>query len=253
MDLIKSQSKKSVATYAFRVFLELSFVAVVLLSIIFLHQPIVAVALVLLYKWRIFFVRPRFWWANILSNLTDVIFGLSIVAIICYAPNLWVQIAFAAIYALWNIFLKPKSKHGYVAAQAAISQFFGIWALSTVAHTLWLPIVVLGCFVIGFSVMRHVLMDYEEDSRTLLAMIWGVILAEVGFFAFHWTLSYDILGVVLVPQVAILDVCLGAIFYVVYDSYKRNEGAPKWEDIRWPVVFSTLLITVISVIFSGLF
>lgn len=41
------------------------------------EPPYVAYGLVLLSKWRIFALRPRFWWANIKTNLVDISVGLS--------------------------------------------------------------------------------------------------------------------------------------------------------------------------------
>jgi hypothetical protein len=252
MDLIKLQSKRGIVSFILRILFDAMFVAAVLLSIVVLGQPIIAIGLVLLSKWRTFFVRPRFWWVNILSNLTDVIFGLGIVTLIYFAPGFWQQVAAAALYLLWNIFIKPGSKRVYIIIQAAASQFLGVWALFMVAHMSWLPVVVLVNFVIGFVTARHILADYEEDSQTLLAMVWGIILAEVGFLAYHWTLTYNLFGIVSIPQVAIVDLLLGVIVLAIYDSYSKNSGKFKWDDIRWPVIFATLLVIVIAIIFSGL-
>jgi hypothetical protein len=188
-----------------------------------------------------------------LSNLPDIIFGISIVALIDLAPNLVVQLGLAAFYIVWLVFIKHGSSRRMVVAQATIIQFVGLWALFALAHFVILPIVLLGCFAVGFATARHVLGNYEEeDSRTLLAMVWGVIVAEVGFVAFHWTLAYSFFDVLFVPQVSILVTLLAMIFLSCYDSYDRNDGKIKWVDINWAVIFATLLIVVVATIFSGL-
>jgi hypothetical protein len=199
------------------------------------------------------FVRPRFWWINMLSNLPDIIFGVGIVTLIYVVPSLIVQILLAVVYAVWLIFVKHGSSRKMVIIQAAAAQFVGLWALFAISHYLLLPVVIAACFVIGFANARHVLVNYdEEDSRTLLAMVWGVLVAEIGFVAFHWTLAYSFFDILLVPQVSILVTLLAMVFLICYDSYDRNDGKIKWADINWTVIFATLLTIVIAVIFSGL-
>jgi hypothetical protein len=252
MDLLKVQSKKGAVALGIKWVFDVVYVALVALSIIFLGYPWVAIGLVIISKWRMLFVRPRFWWANLLANLTDIIFGLGMVTLIWLAPVLWLQLVWAAAYLGWIILLKPQSKRPAIIAQSMIAEFVGIWGLLAVAQYTILPVVLVSMFVIGFAVARHILADYEEDSRSLLAMFWGVVMAELGFLGFHWTLAYEFFGVLFVPQAAILAVLLSTIMLACYDSYSKNEGKIKWGDIRWPVVFSTMLIVVIAVIFSGL-
>ena len=188
-----------------------------------------------------------------LSNLPDIIFGLGIVTLTYILPSLVVQICLAVVYAVWLIFVKHGNSRRMITVQAVAIQFVGLWALFAVAHLLMLSEVVIGCFIIGFSTARHILLDYdEEDSRTLLAMGWGILVAEVGFMAFHWTLAYSFFDVLLVPQVSILVTLLSVVFLSCYDSYDSNDGKIKWVDIRWTVVFATLLTVVIATIFSGL-
>jgi hypothetical protein len=253
MDLLKSKNKKTLLASAIHVLFNVLFVVAVFFSVLLLEQPLVAIILVLISKWRMLFVRPRFWWVNMLSNLPDIIFGVGTVALMYIMPNLIIQITLAAAYAIWLIFIKHGSSKRMVITQAAVAEFIGLWSLFALAHFLTLPITLIGCFIVGFSAARHVLVNYEEeDSRTLLAMIWGILVAEVGFIAFHWTLAYSFFGVLLVPQVAILVTLLAMIFLSCYNSYQSNGNKIKWVDIRWTVIFATLLTIVIATLFSGL-
>ncbi|MCL1929669.1 hypothetical protein FWF93_00865 [Candidatus Saccharibacteria bacterium] len=253
MDLLRNKNKKTLLTSATHFVFDITLATVVLLSILLFDQPAIAIILVLISKWRMLFVRPRFWWVNMLSNLPDMVFGVGIVALMCVMPDLVVQICLAVVYAIWLLFIKHGSSRRMVATQAAATQFIGLWVLFAVAHLVALPVVLVGCFIIGFSTARHILLNYdEEDSRTLLAMVWGVLVAEIGFVTFHWTLAYSFFDVLLIPQVSILVTLLAMIFLPCYDSYDRNEGKIKWVDIRWAVIFATLLILVLSTIFSGL-
>ena len=65
-----------------------------------------AVAVVLLSKWRIFAVKPRFWPANVRANAVDTIIGLSTVVFMTHTTNVQLQILFTALYMGWQVFLK---------------------------------------------------------------------------------------------------------------------------------------------------
>ena len=70
------------------------------------------ILLVLLSKWRVIAVRPRYWWLNIKANLVDFIVGASLVFLVYLAGtdnlNAWHGIL-TAIYALWLVFIKPQT------------------------------------------------------------------------------------------------------------------------------------------------
>ena len=97
-----------------------------------------AILLVVLSKWRVIAVRPRYWWANFLSSLPDLIFGVGIAVIswCCrqlgdsYAlvgtalpiSPLIIQIVLCIIYAWWLVSIKPKHSETMVGFQALASQ-----------------------------------------------------------------------------------------------------------------------------------
>jgi hypothetical protein len=65
-----------------------------------IQSPVLAIVLVLLSKWRVLAVRPRFWWTNLQANMVDIIVGVSIVSLM-YVPQLSVvvQVVLAVLYA----------------------------------------------------------------------------------------------------------------------------------------------------------
>src|SRR6185312_1365696 len=69
-----------------------------------------ALSVVVLSKWRMFAVRPRFWAANIRANAVDLMVGISIVLFMTHSSgNTWLQLLWAALYAIWLIVIKPSS------------------------------------------------------------------------------------------------------------------------------------------------
>jgi len=86
------------------------------------QTPFPALALVVLSKWRIIAVRPRFWWANIQANLVDLTVGIGVVGLM-YLPTsvFYFRVALAILYAIWLVVIKPMSKRWQVAMQSLIA------------------------------------------------------------------------------------------------------------------------------------
>src|SRR5680860_818599 len=74
--------------------------------------------LVLIGKWRIFAVRPRFWVANVQANLVSIIVSVSFVVLLFVANSvdtsdsqiLIIQSILVILDICWLLFLKSKSK-----------------------------------------------------------------------------------------------------------------------------------------------
>src|SRR6266446_7201741 len=88
-----------------------------------------ASVLVLLSKWRMLAVRPRFWPAIIRANAVDIIIGLSVVQFMHHTPSYIMQLLWAVLYAVWLVLIKPGTGTFMVAAQALIGQLCGLMAL----------------------------------------------------------------------------------------------------------------------------
>ena len=88
-----------------------------------------ALFVILLSKWRMFAVRPRFWWANIRTNAIDITFGLSMLVFMLSYTNDWIRLIFVVIWALWLIVLKPKVSVFAVSMQAFVGFVAGLMAM----------------------------------------------------------------------------------------------------------------------------
>jgi len=214
-----------------------------------------AFMLVLISKWRIFAVRPQFWFANIQANLVSVIISVSYVVFL-YVLNstnigesqtLILQSLLAITDVCWLIFLKPQSKRKYVVAQAGVGLFVGVMALYAVSYG-WIasPVVIL-TWLIGYATARHVLSNYdEEDHIVLLSLAWGFVMAEIGWLAYHWTIAYrlPIITNVLIPQVSMIVLGLGFLAYKIYNSYYHFQKI-RLADIILPLIFVLAIICVL--------
>ena len=228
-------------------------VASLVLLLIFPEAPWAAFLVVIASKFRIFAVKPRFWLANILASLPDLIFCLGIVVLTWLAGEngaLWLQIILTAIYIVWLLLIKPMTKQSAVTFQALLSQFIGISALFAVADYLTLPVTVLLSFGIGFASARHILLSHQDNQLTLASVVWGLIVAELSFLAYHWSVVYEFFEVIRISQFALLIVALSIIVERVYDNLRKNKGKIKISEVLWPVAFSLAFILILVIVFN---
>lgn len=221
-----------------------------------------AFGLVLLSKWRVLAVRPRYWFANIQGDLISLIVGISFVVMlyninsaeITSGAGLVTQILLTLLYIAWLVFLRPQAKRKYIVAQAAVALFFGISTIYSIGFGWPASLVVLLVWLVGYSSARHVLNSYDEETHSLtLSIAWGLLLAEIGWLAYHWTIAYKlpIITSVLVPQVSIIAICVGFLSYKVYSSYEHYKKV-RMTDIILPLVFTVSIIAVLVLAFNNI-
>ena len=228
-------------------------VSSLVLLLLFPEAPWAAFLVVIASKFRIFAVKPRFWKANILASLTDLVFCLGIVVLIWLAGDVgafWLQIVLTAVYIIWLIIIKPMTKQSAVAFQAAASQFVGIWALFAVANHLTLPVVILLSFGIGFSVARHILIAHRENQLMLMSFVWGLFVAQLSFLAYHWSIAYEFFGTLKVSQFAIIITVIAFSIERFYHNVQKNEGQIKTGNLILPIIFSAALIAILLIFFN---
>ncbi len=219
-----------------------------------IQSPAMALALVLLSKWRVFAVRPRYWWNNIQANVVDTIVGLGVV-ILMFTPaiSLASQVALAVFYAVWLVVIKPLNKRWQMTLQAALSIIFGSMALFSFSHQVPLALVVLFMMILGYSAARHFLYSYEEEKMVQLSFIWGIVFAELGWLAYHWTFSYAPLKsftAVRIPQITIILILISFLAERVYSSWHKHKKLVAAE-IVGPAVLTGGLIMAILLFFNS--
>lgn len=216
-------------------------------------SPLPALVLVALSKWRVLMVRPRFWLANILSNTVDFIVSVGLVVLLYGASgNFAIQVIMTLAYIAWLLLLKPQSKQVYVIAQAGVAVFVGVTALYMVAYAWPSVVTVLGMWVIGCMAARHVLGSYRSEPHlTFLALVWGLVLAELGWVAYHWTIAYALPGVsgVRIPQVAFLALGMSFVAERLYASYRRH-GSVRFADVLLPILLVASLALIMLIGFN---
>ena len=138
-----------------------------------------AMATVILSKWRMFAVKPRFWPANIRANAVDIIVGISTIILIANSASGSLQLAWAALYMVWQLVIKPGRTIFRISVQAIVGQTYGLMALFVAWPAAPLAVLVLLGWAICYLSARHYLTSFDEPHIALYAHIWGYFAAAL--------------------------------------------------------------------------
>lgn len=260
MEFLKLVRKRSFLSEAIYTVLNIALAIAVVMVIRYTDSVGFAIGLVVLSKWRVFAVRPRFWWANLRSNMVDFIVSISFVlhmyvvnmAAIDDSRKLLLLGILTLLYIGWLLFIKPRSKRAFVAVQAGVAVLLGTSALYAISYDWPVFVVVLGMWLIGYTAARHTLSSYDEETHGLfLSLAWGVMMAQIGWVAYHWTIAYSLpLAPSLhIPQVAIIATLVSFLAYKTYDSFYKNSKI-RMTDIILPLLFTLSVILVLLILFN---
>jgi hypothetical protein len=201
-----------------------------------------AILVVILSKWRMFAVRPRFWPANIRANAVDLMVGLSVVLFMTHSNSMLLQFIWAALYAIWLIAIKPRSSVLIVTLQAFIGQLSALMALYLAwsSGPVWGLTLMTG--LICFLAARHFFDVFEEPYARLLAYTWGYFGAALAWLLSHWLLYYHV-----VAQVTLL---LSALGYGIATLYYLDHEDRLTAGLRRQFVFIMLAVVLVVLVFS---
>lgn len=260
MEFLKIVRRRSFLSEVSYIALNIALAISVVILVRVTDSPWLAIGLVLLSKWRVFAVRPRYWLANLQSNLVDYIVNVGFVLFLygvhagtaTGGQKTFLTVSLMLLYMVWLIFIKPRSKRLFVVAQGGTALFIGITVIFSLAYAIPLSIVVALSWLIGYAAAKHILNSYNEESHViLLSQLWGLTIAEIAWIAYHWTIGYTLFGfeAIMVPRVALTVLCLGFVAYKCYDSYYHN-GAVKSVDVVLPILFTFGVVVVLPIILN---
>jgi len=201
-----------------------------------------ALIIILLSKWRMLAVRPRFWPANVRANAVDIMVSVSLLLFMASSTSQWWQLLWAAFYGVWLIVIKPASSSAMVSIQAMIALFCGLMALSVSWDQVPLYGLVFATGVICYISAHHFFDSFDEPYTRLLSYLWGFFGASLAWVLGHWLLFYGI-----VSQPALLLISLGYGLATLYYLDHRDRLST---NVRRQIVFIMLAIVVIVVAFS---
>lgn len=207
-----------------------------------IHFAQLALLLILLSKWRMWAVKPRHWPANIRANAIDIIVGVSLLVFMIQADSQLFQLIWAAVYAIWLLFIKPGSQVISVSAQALIGQFAGLTAL----FLRYGDMNALGLIVVTWAICylsaRHFLASFDEPQTRFFSYLWGYFGAALVWILSHWLLFY---GPIAQPTLLITVIGFGlATLYYLHETDRLSTFFQR------QILFIMLAIVVILIVFS---
>ena len=186
-----------------------------LLAFVFIRIGIIqlAVAVVLITKWRMFAVRPRFWPAIIRANAVDIWVGIATVVFMAHAHSMSMQLLWTLLYIVWQVVLKPGRSVLSVSAQALVGQTYALMALFLAWPSAHMVVLVVSVWAICYLSARHFLTSFDEPYTSLYAHTWGYFSAALAWLSAHWLLFY---GAVAQPTLllTVMGFGLGALYYL---------------------------------------
>lgn len=201
-----------------------------------------AVVVVLITKWRMFAVRPRFWPAIIRANAVDIIVGLSTIVFMTHSHAPWLQLTWTVLYIVWQVILKPGRSTLSISLQALTGQTYGLVALFVAWPSAPLIGLVAGTWIVCYLAARHFLTNFDEPYGPLYAHTWGYFAAALTWVSAHWLLFY---GVVSQPTLllTVLGFGLGGLYYL-------QESDRLSVLLRRQIVFIMVAIIIVVLVFS---
>lgn len=225
------------------IMVNLGFVAVLYGMVVFWDLTLLAMVLVVLSKWRILAVQPRFWLPNIKANLVDMIVGISAVVLIDQAAHTWLAIAYGLLYVGWLLLLKPQDSDAWVGVQSLWAQFLGLTCLFMLPFMIRTPLLMTGlAWLVAWAAARHFFSNYEEPHYRTLGLVWGLLVSEMVWISLHW-ISYYVLFDTKIASLALLVTVLSGCLGSLYHAYKSNKL--QRELVLENALFSIALVVII--------
>ena len=203
----------------------------------------IAILLILLSKWRMFAVRPRYWMANLIGNGVDIMVAVSLVLFMASTTGGWWQLFWMVLYGGWLLWLKPRYDVLSVSGQAMIGQLLGLSLLYLKFGDSSIVGLVAGTWLVTYLSARHYLTSFEEPHSALLAHVWAYFSASLAFVLAHWLLFYG--------SIAQIIVILTTIGYGLAGLYYLDATERLTKLLRRQMTGIMLAILLIIIIFSN--
>lgn len=201
-----------------------------------------ALVIVLLSKWRMFAVRPRFWLANIRANAVDITVNVSLLLFMATSTSQLMQLLWMVLYIGWLVVIKPASVPIMISLQALIGLICGLMAIFTGWGDGPLYGIVFATGLVCYLAARHFFDSFDEPYAKLLSYLWGYFGVALVWVLGHWLLYY---GIVAQPVLLLVAIGFGLATLYYLDHHDRLS-----KGIRRQIVFIMVAVVLIVIVFS---
>jgi len=208
----------------------------------------VALATILLSKWRMFAVKLRHWPANIRANAVDIFVGFSVIRFMWWIDvqaldhGQSIKLVWAGLYTTWLLFIKPRSAPLWVGIQALIAQTLALVATYLALSNSSETAITLSVWIITYFSARHFLSAFDEAMAKASAYTWAFFSASLAWLTSHWLiLFYSVSQPALI--ITVIAYGMAALYYLDHTDRMRKELRVQFISI---MVFMVLFILVFS-------
>ena len=212
-----------------------------------------ALAAALVGKWRVVSFNPHRLWRNLRANSCDLIVIVSTVLLMySYRGHLGVFTGLAIFLLAWLLLIKPAKSPALVALQGACCHFLGLTTLWLVGlERGWHGLIVLPLVgLIAYSSTRHlgVPLEADEDSREriVIPLVWAVLMVQLAWLSWVWSITYRLPGGVLIPQFPLVGTALG--YFAVSHLFTHPESRRRLHGALVAQQFLFCLLVVLAII-----
>lgn len=168
--------------------------------------------------------------------------GLSLVLFMMQTDSFLLQGIWTVLYAIWLVFIKPKSTQAMVMAQAFIAQFLALTALYLIGTDSPAFVITLLTGLICFLSARHFFDTFDEPYARMLSYVWGYFGAAIRWLLGHWLLFYTVIAQ---PTLLLSTIGYGmAVIYYLDHTDRLSKG------VRKQFMFVMLAIVLVVLAFS---
>ncbi len=202
-----------------------------------------AIAMILLSKWRIFSVKPRYWSPLIKTNAVDLIVGFSTIILMINTTSALMQLIWAVAYAMWLILIKPSASIFGISTQAFVAFVYGLVAIYMEWGASSSTALMVMTWLVCYSVARHYFSGFDEPQISFLSNAWGLFGA-----ALSWILSFWLIYHQAFSQVILLLIVIGFGLATLY--YLKQTDHLTVVRRRQIVTVMILAVFVITFVFT---
>jgi len=245
--VVKAVAKKFKPKHGYAHFFHLGLISIVpILALIFIRLDVynLAIAIVILAKWRMLAVQPRHWIAHVRTNAVDLIVSLSIVSFMIESSDSYItQLVWLVLFEVWLLYVKPGTSSILVGIQALTAQFAGLVAMFLAFEKAPIIFYVIGAAAIGYFSIRHFLNAFEESHGVQYSWMWAFFSASLVWILSHWLLFY---GPIAQPAVF-----LSIIAYGLCALYYLHEHDKITMMVRRQIIFVVFAVLFVMLAFSN--
>lgn len=227
-------------------FFHLSFVSIVpLLVFIFVRLDLagMALAIILISKWRMLSVKPRYWLAHIRTNAVDLAFSLSILIFMTETNSFSWQLIWAALYEAWILLIKPRDDPVSVSTQAILGQSAGLTAIFLAFPEAPLSIYMVLTGLIAYFSSRHFFGSFDEPQARIHSLIWAILSINIVWVLGHWLIFA---GPIAMPAIVLCS--LSFSFAGLYYLIETDRLTPRLRKQIYVIVFAAMIVLTVWLI-----